>query len=366
MEYNGIHEHKWRYFLMKLFTLGPVAMYPETLKIAGQQLPYFRTSEFSKIMLENEQRLKDLLHLTRGYIAMLTGSGTAAMEAVVACCLGKENRVLIINGGSFGARFVQLCDCYHIPYDTLKVPFGTALTQEQLNAIDGSQYDALLVNIHETSTGQLYSLSMLSNFVKKHGLYFIVDAISSFGADLYQMDDYGVDCTILSSQKALALSPGISMVAMQESFYKEMVEMRRPQNLYLNLREHVLNMERGQTPFTPHVGALLELHDRLQQIEQQGMEVMCETSKQRAEYFRTEVKKLGIRIPDYPLSNALTPILLQGNAEDVFHILKDKYDIIVTPSGGDLKDKLLRIGHLGNQSMEDYKELLLRLKECVL
>lgn len=351
---------------MKLFTLGPVAMYPETLQIAAQQLPYFRTDEFSKIMLENEERLKRFLHLSNGRVVMISGSGTAAMEAVVSCSLSNKDRVLIINGGTFGARFTHLCRLYHIPYDTIDVPFSESLTPEQLETIDGSRYTALLVNIHETSTGQLYSIELLSAFAKKYGLYFIVDAISSFGADPYQMDQYGIDCTILSSQKALALSPGISMIAMQESFYKEMVEPKEDHQLYLSIKEHVKNMERGQTPNTPAVGILLELQDRLRRIEEQGIDVMCEETASRAAYFREQMKKLGIQVPEYPLSNALTPILLPDQAVSVYEKLKDKYGIYVTPSGGDLKNQLLRVGHLGNQSLDDYEELLLRLKECVL
>lgn len=351
---------------MKLFTVGPVQMYARTLQEASKQLPYFRTNEFSQIMKDNERSLKQCLNLHDGSIVTLTGSGSAGMEAVVACSFRKSDRVLIINGGSFGARFVSLCKVYGIPYDTVSLAYGEALTNEHLSAIDGSVYTALLVNIHETSTGQLYDISILSRFVKQYHLYFIVDAISSFLADAYDMDAYGIDCTILSSQKALSLAPGISMVALRNRFYEEMIAPKDDICLYLSIKEHMKNMQRGQTPNTPAVGIILELHDMLSYIEEQSVAHMVAQTRKKAVYFRQKAQQLGLIIPDYPLSNALTPIYFpKGNAEEVYQYLKEHYDIYVTPSGGDLKTKVLRVGHLGDVTLSDYDALCEKIKEIL-
>lgn len=350
---------------VKLFTVGPVEMYPQTLEVASKQLPYFRNEEFSKVMKENEERLKRLLGLASGCVAMMSGSGTCAMEAVVHCCLQPQNRVLIINGGSFGKRFTQLCDIYHIPYDEIHLSFQETLTSDKLNAFGKQSYCALLVNIHETSTGQLYNLDMLSAFTKKHNMYLIVDAISSFLADPYHMDMHGIDCTILSSQKALALSPGISMIAMQQRFYKEMVEPKDTKVMYLNINEHIHNMKRGQTPFTPAVGIFIELQQRLAMIERQGLLEVQNEIAQRATYFRRKIASLGLQVPRIPLSNALTPILLKGNASYIYEYLKETYGLVLTPSGGEQKNTWLRVGHLGNLALSDYDELCLRIKECL-
>lgn len=175
---------------MKLFTVGPVLMYPETLDVASKQLPYFRTDEFSKIMLETAERLKRIIGTSQNSEAIfITGSGTASMEAVVSNAFDSSDRVLIIDGGSFGHRFKQLCDIYQIPNDTISLSFGETLTQEHFDSIDGTRYTALLVNIHETSTGQLYDIHLLQNFCKQYHLFLVVDAISSFLSDPYQMDD---------------------------------------------------------------------------------------------------------------------------------------------------------------------------------
>lgn len=89
--------------------------------------------------------------------------------------------------------FLQLCDIYKIPHDDIQVEFGQSLTPENLARYNSQEYSALLVNIHETSTGVLYDASMLSAFCKQNDMIFIMDAISAFLADPLDMEELGVD-----------------------------------------------------------------------------------------------------------------------------------------------------------------------------
>ena len=350
---------------MKLFTVGPVEMYPETLEVAGRQLPYFRTQEFSNTMFENEELLKKAVYAGKeDKVAFLTTSGTGAMEGAVINCFTSEDRVIVINGGSFGKRFCEICERHSIGFDSVDLKFGEVLTRDRLPA-DASSYTALLVNIDETSTGQLYDIKMLSQYCSKNGLYFVVDAISSFGADEIRFTDHKIDALIIGSQKALALSPGIAAIVLSEKIIRERIEKILAPSVYLDLKDHLKNMERGQTPFTPAVGILLELNQRLKKIDDEGIENTIAQTAELAKYFRERAKRIGIIIPEYPLSNALTPIVFGGGAKKVFETLKDERGIMLTPSGGELADKLLRVGHLGNLSEADYDELLAELKTLV-
>ena len=344
---------------MKLFTVGPVEMFPETLKIAAKQLPYFRTPEFSRLMLENEEMFRQSVHAPDGArTVFLTASGTGAMEAAVINCFTGKDRLLVINGGSFGRRFTEICAVHHIPYDELVLDFGVSLTRERLEAIDGSRYTGLLVNLHETSTGQLYDISLLAEFCVKYHLYFVVDAISAYGADEVDFEKYGIDMLIVSSQKALALAPGIAIVEISERIYKERVINIQPETLYFDFKTHIDNLKRGQTPFTPAVGILLELHERLEQIREKGMEKSQEEMRELAVGFRQELAKREFEIPSYRLSNALTPVLIKPHAKEMYRRLKEEYGFVVTPNGGDLENVLIRVGHLGNVCWKDYEKLL--------
>ena len=341
-------------------------MYPDILGGSGKQLPYFRTSQFSEIMLESESILEDLLGAAEGSrTAFLTASGTGAMEAAVAGFFGPSDRLLVICGGGFGKRFAEICDVHGIPHDDVCLPFGRTLSEEDLAPFSGTEYSGMLVNIDETSTGQLYDVRMLSAFCRKKGMFLVIDAISSFLADPLDMEKDGVDAVIISSQKALSLAPGISAVVMGRRIYEEKLLPRDSGLYYLDLKRHILDQERGQTPFTPAVGILLDLNAMLRKIRDGGLEAKIRRTAELAAYFRKGAAEMGLSIPDYPLSNAVTPVMFGGDAYDVFLRLRDGYGITVTPSGGDLRGKLLRIGHIGNLSEEDYDELFAALKEVL-
>ena len=95
------------------FTIGPVAMDEEIRKIGAEQIPYFRTPEFSELMLENETLMKRYMGAGEGArVLFLTGSGTASMEAAVMNLFDENDRLLVVNGGSFGQRFVDICEIH--------------------------------------------------------------------------------------------------------------------------------------------------------------------------------------------------------------------------------------------------------------
>lgn len=347
---------------MRYFSLGPVAMFPSTLEVASRQVPYFRTPEFSDIMFETDSMFKKCLGAcgdTR--IMYLTASGTAAMEATLFNCFDSRDKLLVIDGGIFGHRFVQICGKFNIPFEALRLPFGEALTAEKLESFtQGKSYTALVVNIHETSTGQLYDGGMLSNFCRTRGIYFVVDAISSFLADPYDMDNWSIDATILSSQKGLALGPGMSFVALSKKLFEERVMQISPPSLYFDFKEYALDFERGQTPYTPAVRVALELNDMLRQLLFEGMDARLAHVRTVASDFRMKLKNVdGVGIPAFPLSNAATPILFDAlNASEIYTFLKEKRGICLTPCGGDLRNVMVRVAHIGNHTIEENNLLI--------
>ena len=102
---------------MTNFTVGPVQMDGETLSIGAEQIPYFRTPEFSELMKENEVMLCTLFDAPKNSrVVFMTGSGTASMEAGVMNFFTPRDKVLVVNGGSFGSRLSELCRIHEIPF----------------------------------------------------------------------------------------------------------------------------------------------------------------------------------------------------------------------------------------------------------
>lgn len=344
---------------MKLFTVGPAQMYGHTLEVRNKVVPYFRTAEFSSMMKENEELVKIVMDCeTNSRMIPLTASGSGAMEATVQNCFNMEDKLLVVSGGTFGERFEQICEIHHIPYNAVKLGPNDTLTYENLKRYEGLGYTGLLVNLHETYTGQLYDVNILKDFCSRNNMFFIVDAISTFLCDPYSMRDSGADATIISTQKGLCLAPGMSIIMLSERMVSK-VKSNNIESMYFDFKDYLLNMERGQTPFTPAVGVCYELNDMLKYIVNQGVENRINEVKGRCDYFRAQIKGLPIKLPPFPLSNAITPCRFEKDiAFDFFNYLKDEKDIIVNPVGGELGKNSIRVAHIGDLALSDYDELI--------
>lgn len=342
------------------FTVGPVMSDDIVRNIGAEQVPYFRTPEFSSLMLENEKLMKEFAKAEDdARVVFITGSGTASMEAAVMNVFDKNDKVLVVNGGSFGHRFVELCQIHEIPYEEIKLEQGKALKKEQLDLFDSKGFTGFLVNVHETSTGVHYDMNLISDFCKKHNIFLIVDAISSFLADDFNMEELGVQIMITGSQKALACPPGVSVMVLSHNAV-ERIENRDVKCMYLNLKSALKNGERGQTPFTPAVGTLIQINARLREIEAAGG-VESETKKiaELAQDFREKIKGLPFEIVSESMSNAVTPLHpLNVSAHDIFTILKDEYGIWICPNGGEMQETVFRVGHIGALTKDDNTTLV--------
>lgn len=347
------------------FTVGPVMSGEAVRGIGAEQVPYFRTPEFSEIMLENERLVKLFIKAEKdARVVFITGSGTSSMEATVMDVLSPEDKVLVIDGGSFGHRFVQMLELHHISHSVIKMEFGRNIKKEQLVEFEGKGYTAFLVNVDETSTGVLYDKKLISDFCRRNKMLFVVDAISSFLADDFDMAELGADVVIAGSQKALACPPGISLIVLSKRA-QQRVEQHPIKCMYLSLKEALKNGERGQTPWTPAVGILRQINARLREIESAGG-VENETSKIAtiAADFRKRIKDMPFEIVSESLSNCVTPLHpTTTSAYDIFTILKNEYNIWICPNGGELQDKVFRVGHIGALTIEDNIKLVDALKD---
>lgn len=343
------------------FTVGPVMSDEAVRTIGSEQVPYFRTSEFSEVMLQNEQLMLRFSKAPAGSRAVfMTGSGTASMESVVMHILSTRDKAIVVNGGSFGERFVQLCALHQIPHTEIKLNFCQPLTEAHLEPLANQGYTALLVNMGETSTGVLYDMPMISKFCKDNGLLLIVDAISTFLADPFDMAELGADVMITGSQKALACPPGISVIVMSPRAL-ERIYQNPDRSLYLSLKQALNNGTRGQTPWTPAVATLLQINKRLCQIDAQGG-VEAETARIRslALDFRSKIAALPFTMASPSPQNGVTSLATHDgtSAYDIFTTLKDQYQIWICPNGGELRDRIFRVGHLGALTPADNTTLV--------
>jgi len=347
------------------FTVGPVQSSEAVLALGAEQVPYFRTAEFSELMFENERLVKKFAKASEdSRVAFITGSGSAGMETAIMNTLTPADKAIVVNGGSFGHRFVELCELHEIPFTEIKLEPGKALKAEHLAEFEGKGYTTFIVNKHETSTGVHYDMQLISEFCKRNNLFLIVDCISTFLADPFDMEALGADIMITGSQKALACPPGISVMVLSPKAI-ERVNRVKCKCQYLDLKIALKNAERGQTPWTPAVGILRQINARLKEIDANGgVEAEIARTASLANYFREHIKGMPFEIVSESLSNAVTPLHpTTASAYDLFIKIKDEYGMWICPNGGDMKDTVFRVGHIGALTTADYDKLIDAFKD---
>lgn len=340
-----------------IFTPGPVKMSQEILDMGSVQTPYFRNSEFSKVVYNCEQGLIDIVNAPKdSKVIFLTASGTAGMESAVMNLLNTDDNALVVNGGGFGARFVDICNVHDIPNTNFKVK-NTNLSDIDTLAPKGN-FSALIVNAHETSVGHLYDITALGEFAQKNNMLHIVDAISMLVTDELDMQKSHIDVVIASSQKGFALPPGLTMVVLSPKAIQKLQDVK---SLYFDFKDYLSNGERGQTPYTPAVTIMLQLEARLNQIEKRGGVTQSITlAKEVAEYFRSSIKNLPLELSSSFMPNAMTTLSPTDgkSALDIVNDLERDYKVMICPNGGDQKDTMFRVSHMGEVSKE-YTDVLI-------
>ena len=333
---------------------------PKLMAIGAQPFLYMRTQEFSDITLESERILLDLIHCTGGRTIIYTGSGTGAMSAVVENYVSTKGKAFVIDGGSFGHRWWDLCRYYGIEVVDYKVPFAHDIDYEDLDKrVAAERPGVFLCQHHETSSGQLFDLRIISDICHKYGVSLVVDVISSFLAEELSMDELGIDICITSTQKGLNIPPGLSVLFFSSALNEYPFAHK---GYYWDFEDNLSNLRRGQTPFSPATILFLQLHARLKQLQAQGgASVNIAEVHHRCEVFRCLCKQYGWEVPAEVPSYAITGFQTKDTADRViFRGLIDKYDTYIMPGG---IPGFYRVSHMGLQTDEELRELASRIRE---
>jgi len=344
-----------------LFTPGPVMMTEEVLLSLSKPLPYFRTEAFSKSVLTCENSLLRLLKAPSGYrVAFLTASGTGAMEAALGC-FDRKDALTIVNTGSFGERFCEIAASLGLTYEEWRAAPGHPLTP--LSSASRKTSAAVVACHHETTTGTVYDLDLLSGFAKSKNALLVIDAISSFLADPIDLSRHPIDALILSSHKGIGLPPGLSFVILSPRMIRK-IQSNRPRSYYFDLGRALKDGLRGQTPFTPAIGLVLALEKRLTSLARKGAEHEIKKTRMLALDFRKRIQTLPLTLFSLNPSNALTALVPHDGRSAGWYVsrLQEDFSLFVCPNGGPLQDTVFRVGHLGHLSKRDNERLALALQ----
>ena len=327
--------------------------------LGAAPIPYMRTQEFSDINKSSEEMLLQLIHCGGGRAIIYTGSGTGAMSAVVENYVSTKHKALVIDGGSFGYRWWDLCNYYGIPSVHFQVPFAKDIDYDSLEiTIQKEQPDVLLCQHHETSSGVLFNMDIISKICIKYHVSLVVDVISSFLAEPLSMDKWDIDICITSTQKGLNIPPGLSIIFLNKRLENYPFAHK---GYYWDFNTNLDNLKRGQTPFSPATSIYLQLNARLRQIIAEGGEgYNISEVHDRCDYFRSLCSNYGWAILAETPSYAITGFQTNDRERKIFRGLIERFDTFIMP--GSIPG-FYRVSHMGLQTKEDLQLLAYRTHE---
>lgn len=352
-------------FKNKLMVAGPAEMEEDVMLAGARHMAYNRTPEFSQFLLELEKKLQSFFK-TKNDVYIISSSGTGAMEAAIVNLLSPGDDVVILSGGTFGQRWYDIASRYKINCNIIKVLQGESINPKIIKEKIADYTKAVFVTANETSTGTVIDLENIGKGMKDSNAILVVDAISSLGADILETDKWSCDVVIASSQKALALPPGLSFITISEKAWRLIEESKIPK-YYFDLKSYKENLQRGQTPFTPPISLLYQLDVRLEKILKIGLNDVTAKQKEKSLYLQKGLSLLGLKTISQNPSNGVVGILFppEINAFYVIQRLREEFGIEITPSYGTDKSRVARIGLFGNLTLSDIDTLLDALRQLL-
>lgn len=355
-----------------LFTPGPVNV-AENLKMAiSKEGICHREIDFYELLASIEQKILSLFQIKRKkrYRAVvITGSGTAANEAMLSSVVGRGS-ILILSNGEFGERLHKTSLVHNARTHHLKAPWGAPFDLKKIKTyLKHHKIDVIAMVHHETCSGMLNPLASIGALAKAHKAIFIVDGVSSVGAELVDLEGCNIAFCSSSSSKAIGSYPGLSFVIGRKKQFKKL-RAHKPNTTYLNLATfyHFLNTH-SQTPNTPAVPLFFALDQALTNILHEGVPQHFATIRARADKLRHGMRKLNLEflIDEHDMCSVLTTVKIPDSIDvgELRDRLREKA-IIIYEGKGCLHNKVFQVGNIGEMSAFDIRFFLQTLKDVLL
>jgi aspartate aminotransferase-like enzyme len=337
-------------FKRYLLAPGPTPVPPEVLLRMALPIIHHRAPDFLPIFNSARKGLKWLFQ-TENDVLILTSSGTGAMVGSVNNFFNAGEKVLVINGGKFGERWVKICQAYGLQVKEISVEWGNPVDPAQVEKeLKGDpSIKGVFVQAVETSTGVYHPIEELGKIASKYDILFVVDSISALVAHDLKTDKFGVDLMVGGSQKGLMLPPGLAFLAVSDKAWKKAQTVKQP-GFYFNLKKERESQAKNQTNFTPAISLIAGLDEALSLLQKEGLENVFARHRRLANATRTAVKELGLDIfPKSSPADSVTAINAPSgvDGQEIYKTLREKFGITAAGGQDKLKGKIFRIAHLG-------------------
>ncbi len=348
-----------------LLTPGPVNVAKNVRLAITKDDICHREADFNSLLQSIEHKLLTLFEikdtLSEYRAVVITGSGTSANESILSSVVGNKN-ILILSNGEFGERLFNISKIYNENTFLLKFPWGERFDFKKIESyLEHNNIDIVAMVHHETSSGMLNSLEKVGALTKAHGALFVVDCVSSAGAEKIDMDKCHIAFCSSSSSKAIASYAGLSFVVGKTKEFEKLKDLPIKTG-YLNLYKFYNFIKTAsQTPNTPAVPLFYALEQALDNILNEGVSNHYAGLQKKATFLRKGMLALGLRflIDQKDMSSVLTTVYCPPHMTMVaFREKLREESIIIYEGKGCFKDKVFQVGNIGELSFDDLQFFL--------
>ncbi|MGQ0658024.1 MAG: 2-aminoethylphosphonate aminotransferase [Chromatiales bacterium] len=347
-----------------LLNPGPVTLSARVRAALKRPDLCHREPEFAELQNRIRARLLEVYGLDpRRYAAvLLTGSGTAAMEAMVSSLGPARSRLLIIANGVYGERLRTIAAIHGIPHLALSLEWGGEVDTQRVRLLLDEHQDISHVAIvhHETTTGRLNRIEAIARLCRERYVGLLLDGVSSFGAEELDFEEWGITACAATANKCLHGVPGTAFVIVRRDALDDDTLPRR--TLYLDLNTYCREQDHGGTPFTQSVHSFYALDEALVEFaEQGGWRARQSRYTALAQQARSGLVALGVKplLPDGVSSVVLHAYRLPaGMSYERLHDHLKAHGFVIYSGQGALAKSIFRISTMGEITSADIQRLL--------
>lgn len=348
------------------FLPGPTEVRPAVLQaMTGPMIPH-RGAAFERMFSTIQDGLREVFRTTRP-VYVSTSSATGLMEAGVRCA--PAGRILALVNGAFSERFANIAVACGRDVDRYDVPWGAAHDAGELaGRLRTGEYAAITVVHSETSTGVLNDIRALSSVARAAGVRCLIDSVSGLGGTEVGFDAWGCDYLLTGSQKALALPPGLAFGVASQPFIDDVAgSAPGDRGVYFDLLEFEQYAAKNQTPSTPAISLLYALAEQLSAIAREGMParwarhaaMAARTHAWVDEMRATLHPELSVLAPAGARSPTVTAVTLPESVSGrALAAAVAERGFIIGAGYGKLAQRTIRIGHMGDHTLEGLERCL--------
>ena len=339
-----------------VYTPGPTRVRENVrLEIAKETTNPDIDVEFCEFYKNTCKKMSSILN-TENDVYILSGEGILGLEAACASLTEPGDKVLVIDNGIFGRGFDDFVKMYGGEVVYFSGDYTKEIDIEELEKFLQKENDfkyATVVHC-DTPTGVLNDLSKICPLLKRYNILTVVDSVAAMVGEEIRVDDWQIDIALGGSQKAISAPAGLTIVSISEDAKNSMKNRKTPiVGFYLNLTIWENYYENKWFPYTMPINEIIGLDRAIDNILEEKLENVLARHEKIASATRKAFTEYGLKLYlESGYSNTVTAVEIPENigALNLTKYMLETYNTLVSTSLCDYKDKLLRIGHMGENA----------------